>query len=179
MARTSNAIGYNRTKKQHYKRANFSGPAEKGVYAENYYNKNRRRIDKIIDAYKKKYPTNASNKLIFVDEMVYGGKNWGSARQAKEAIERKLVKLQGGDTDWYDAKHGANRSIFGDLRKMNNKKPVYVDYQFGDKDTDGFTVDGYYETSDPDIVIANITYFPTNDSPYELWEYQHKDEIGL
>ena len=99
--------------------------------------------------------------------------------QAKEAIERKLVKLQGDDTDWYDAKHGANRSIFGDLRKMNNKKPVYVDYQYGDKDTDGFTVDGYYETSDPDIVIANITYFPTNDSPYELWEYQHKDEIGL
>lgn len=179
MARSKTSVGYNRTKKQHYKYASFTAPAEKEVFARAYYNKNKKRIDRIIDAYKKSNNINATNDKIFVDEMVWGGKNWGSARQAKEAIERKLVKLQGGDTNWYDAKHGANRGIFGDLRKMNRKKPVYVDYQFGDKDQEGFTVDGYYETSDPDIVIANISYYPSNDSPYEIWEYKYKDEIGL
>lgn len=166
-----------------YKYQSIKGNTEKELFAKDYYKKHKKAIDKAIDLYRnsKNRPINKTNEEIFVSYMKYG-RDFGSAQQAKKAAERLTVELAGGDTDWYDAKHGANKKIFGDLRKLNKFKPTYIDYDFeyaGDQYTDKYAVTGYYDTTDPNIKIASKTIFPTDDSPYTIWEYVKASEIGL
>lgn len=182
MARKKNTLGYNRTKRQTYKRATYKGPTEKGLLAKEYYKKHQKRLDKALDIYRqgRVKDNSISNEKIFEDLIKYGARDFGSAKQAKEYLERTTVYLEGGDLDWYDAKHGSNKQIFGDLRKLNGHNPKYVDYDYEYSDSDGnYTIEGYYETSDPDIVIAKVWEDNGDGSPFSYWEYKYKDEIGL
>lgn len=182
MARKKNTLGYRRTKRGTYKRATYKGPAEKELLAQNYYQKHKKKLDKAIDIYRQGRISDntVSNEKIFTDLIKYGARDFGSAKQAKEYMERMTAYLEGGDEEWYDAKHGYNKEIFGDLRKLNRHSPVYVDYDYSYFDSEAsYTIEGYYETTNPNIVIARITQDNGDGSPFTYWEYRYKDEIGL
>ena len=162
-----------------YKYGSIKGTVEKENFLKDYYKKHKKAVDKAVENYKKSkgITTTISNEKLFVDKLKYG-RDWGSTKQARMAVERTIVSLNGEDAEWYDAKHGSNKQIFGDLRKLNKFKAKYTDYKFTDASGD-WGVEGYYETTNPDIVIANKTVYPSKDSPYSYWEYMKKDEIGL
>lgn len=157
----------------------IKGNVEKEIYLRDYYKKHQKVIDNAVQAYKarKNITKPISSEDLFVNELKYG-RDFGSTRQAKAAIERHLVYFRGEDENWYDAKHGSNSKILGDLRKLNKFKPKYNNYTYMDLSGD-WGVDGYYETNDPDIIIANKVVYPSDDSPYSYWEYMYKDKVGL
>ena len=149
--------------------------------AKSYYSQHQKRVDSAINKYRSKNnidPT-VSNEKIFTDSIKYSGRNFGSKKLAKEAIDRKIYELGGGDLDLYDAKHGGrNREDYGfsDLRKLNGK----LDGQFHDYKYTGadFDVEGYYKITGSDIIIAKIID-KSSGSPYGVWEYMNGLDIGV
>ena len=162
-----------------YKYGSINGPQEKEIYLKNYYAKHKKAIDAAISKYKerKNIPGNIDNEKLFVDRLKWG-RDFGSTRQAKAAIEKSILEFKGEDSNWYDAKHGSNKELYGDLRGLNGFKPKFVDYKYTDSSGD-WGIDGYYETNDPDIIIVNKIEYPSQDSPYSYWEYMTRDEAGL
>lgn len=167
--------------KGRFKNNELDSPAAKEEFAKKYYKQNQKRIDSAINKYRDRNnidPT-VSNEKIFTDSIKYSGRNFGSKKLAKEAIDRKLYEFGGGDLDVYDAKHGGrNREDFGfsDLRKLNGK----LDGQFHDYKYTGvdFDVEGYYKITGSDIIIAKIID-KSSGSPYGVWEYMNGLDIGV
>ena len=162
-----------------YKYGSINGNAEKEFYLKNYYKQHKATVDRAVEAYKKRknIPNNVSNEKLSVDRLKYG-RDFGSTKHAKMAVERSLIQMRGEDADWYDAKHGSNKKIYGDLRKLNKFKAKYTDYRYLDTSGD-WGIEGYYETNISNVVIAMKTVYPSEDSPYSYWEYMYKNEIGL
>ena len=178
-----------------FKKQKIFGTSQRKQFAEDYYKTHRKTVDAAVDEYRKNNNIDAeiakgklkpvSNEEIFVAEITYGThtRGWYSKKTANASVARKLYELRNGDTEWYDAYHGiANEEDFPqykDLRKFNNKKASYTDYEFGDPtDKDGQVV-GYYSFGDPNVVLARVFYKPSSDSPYETWELRNKYDIGL
>ena len=167
--------------KGRFKNNELDSPAAKEAFAKSYYNQHQKRIDSAINKYRSRNnidPT-VSNEKIFTDSIKYSGRNFGSKKLAKEAIDRKIYELNGGDLDLYDAKHGGrNREDFGfsDLRKLNGK----LDGQFHDYKYTGadFDVEGFYRITGSDIIIAKIID-KSSGSPYGVWEYMNGLDIGV
>ena len=167
--------------KGRFKNNELDSPAAKEAFAKSYYNQHQKRIDSAINKYRSRNnidPT-VSNEKIFTDSIKYSGRNFGSKKLAKEAIDRKIYELNGGDLDLYDAKHGGrNREDFGfsDLRKLNGK----LDGQFHDYKYTGadFDVEGFYRITGSDIIIAKIID-KSSGSPYSVWEYMNGLDIGV
>ena len=166
-------------KKQRFYYNSAKGPDEKKIVLENYYDKHQKSVNNAVEKYKqrKHIVTNKTNKQIFVDELKNTARDWGSARQAKEAIEKKLVEYRGGDIDWYEARHGYGKEDFGDLRKLNKFKPTYVQYDF--EISYDRNVVGYYTLPISGMKIAKVRYTNNGRSPVEHWEYLYNNEIGL
>lgn len=167
--------------KGRFKPNELDNPEAKEMFAKTYYQQHKKRVDAVINKYRDRQhiDSSISNEKIFADQLKYTGKNFGSKKTAKEAIQRKLYELGGGDLDVYDAKHGGrNREDFGfrDLRKLNGKlNGQYHDYQYKGSD---FEVEGYYTIAGSDVVIAKIIDMSSG-SPYEVWEYMDGKDIGL
>ena len=167
--------------KGRFKNNELDSPAAKEAFAKSYYNQHQKRIDSAINKYRSRNnidPT-VSNEKIFTDSIKYSGRNFGSKKLAKEAIDRKIYEFNGGDLDLYDAKHGGrNREDYGfsDLRKLNGK----LDGQFHDYKYTGadFEVEGYYRITGSDIIIAKIID-KSSGSPYGVWEYMNGLDIGV
>ena len=167
--------------KGRFKNNELDSPAAKELFAKGYYKQNQKRIDSAINKYRSRNnidPT-VSNEKIFTDSIKYSGRNFGSKKLAKEAIDRKIYELNGGDLDLYDAKHGGrNREDYGfkDLRKLNGRLDgQFHDYKYSGAD---FDVEGYYRIAGSDIVIAKIID-RSSGSPYSVWEYMKGTDIGL
>lgn len=167
--------------KGRFKNNELDSPAAKEAFAKIYYNQHQKRIDSAINKYRAANNIDASvpNEKIFTDSIKYSGRNFGSKKLAKEAIERKIYEFGGGDLDLYDAKHGGrNREDFGfkDLRKLNNR----LDGQFHDYKYTGvdFDVEGYYRIAGSDIIIAKIID-KSSGSPYSVWQYMNGLDIGV
>ena len=167
--------------KGRFKNNELDNPAAKEAFAKKYYNQNRKRVDSAINKYRSKnnIDPNVSNEKIFTDSIKYSGRNFGSKKLAKEAIDRKIYEFSGGDLDLYDAKHGGrNREDYGfsDLRKLNGK----LDGQFHDYKYTGadFDVEGYYRITGSDIIIAKIID-KSSGSPYGVWEYMNGLDLGV
>ena len=167
--------------KGRFKNNELDSPAAKEAFAKGYYKQNQKRIDSAINKYRSRNnidPT-VSNEKIFTDSIKYSGRNFGSKKLAKEAIERKIYEFGGGDLDLYDAKHGGrNRENFGfkDLRKLNGRLDgQFHDYKYSSAD---FDVEGYYKIAGSDVVIAKIID-KSSGSPYTVWEYMNGLDIGL
>ena len=167
--------------KGRFKNNELDSPAAKELFAKSYYNKHKKRVDSAINKYRSRnnIDPNVSNEKIFTDSIKYSGRNFGSKKLAKEAIDRKIYELGGGDLDLYDAKHGGrNREDYGfsDLRKLNGK----LDGQFHDYKYTGadFDVEGYYRITGSDIIIAKIID-RSSGSPYGVWEYMNGLDIGV
>ena len=167
--------------KGRFKNNELDSPAAKEEFAKKYYNQHQKRVDSAINKYRSKNnidPT-VSNEKIFTDSIKYSGRNFGSKKLAKEAIDRKIYEFSGGDLDLYDAKHGGrNREDYGfsDLRKLNGK----LDGQFHDYKYTGvdFDVEGFYKITGSDIIIAKIID-KSSGSPYGVWEYMNGLDIGV
>ena len=167
--------------KGRFKNNELDSPAAKEEFAKKYYNQHQKRVDSAINKYRSKNnidPT-VSNEKIFTDSIKYSGRNFGSKKLAKEAIDRKIYEFSGGDLDLYDAKHGGrNREDYGfsDLRKLNGK----LDGQFHDYKYTGvdFDVEGFYRITGSDIIIAKIID-KSSGSPYGVWEYMNGLDIGV
>ena len=167
--------------KGRFKNNELDSPAAKEEFAKKYYGQHQKRIDSAINKYRSRNnidPT-VSNEKIFTDSIKYSGRNFGSKKLAKEAIDRKIYEFSGGDLDLYDAKHGGrNREDYGfsDLRKLNGK----LDGQFHDYKYTGadFDVEGYYRITGSDIIIAKIID-KSSGSPYGVWEYMNGLDIGV
>lgn len=163
-----------------YTYGRIEGNVEKEIYLKNYYAKHKRAVDAAVNAFKKRknIPASKDNEKIFVDTLKYG-KDFGSSKQAKMAVERELTSMRGEDPQWYDAKHAYNaHDVYGDLRRLNKYKAKYNDYKYMDSSGD-WGIEGYYETNDPDIIIANKVVYPSEDSPYSYWEYMDRSKVGL
>ena len=167
--------------KGRFKNNELDNPAAKEAFAKGYYKQNQKRIDSAINKYRSRNnidPT-VSNEKIFTDSIKYSGRNFGSKKLAKEAIERKIYEFGGGDLDLYDAKHGGrNREDYGfkDLRKLNGRLDgQFHDYKYSGAD---FDVEGYYKIAGSDVVIAKIID-KSSGSPYTVWEYMNGLDIGL
>ena len=167
--------------KGRFKNNELDSPAAKEAFAKGYYSQHQKRIDSAINKYRSRnnIDPNVSNEKIFTDSIKYSGRNFGSKKLAKEAIDRKIYELGGGDLDLYDAKHGGrNREDYGfsDLRKLNGK----LDGQFHDYKYTGadFDVEGYYRITGSDIIIAKIID-RSSGSPYGVWEYMNGLDIGV
>ena len=167
--------------KGRFKNNELDSPEVKELFAKSYYKQHKERVDSAINKYRsrKNIDPTVSNEKIFTDSIKYSARNFGSKKLAKEAIERKIYEFGGGDLDLYDAKHGGrNREDFGfkDLRKLNGKLDgKFYDYKFTGVD---FDVEGYYEISGSDIVIAKIID-RSSGSPYSVWQYVNRLDIGL
>ena len=167
--------------KGRFKNNELDSPAAKEAFAKSYYSQHQKRIDSAINKYRSRNnidPT-VSNEKIFTDSIKYSGRNFGSKKLAKEAIDRKIYEFSGGDLDLYDAKHGGrNREDYGfsDLRKLNGK----LDGQFHDYKYTGvdFDVEGFYKITGSDIIIAKIID-KSSGSPYGVWEYMNGLDIGV
>ena len=167
--------------KGRFKNNELDNPAAKEEFAKKYYKQNKKRIDSAINKYRaaNNIDPSISNEKIFTDSIKYSGRNFGSKKLAKEAIDRKIYEFGGGDLDLYDAKHGGrNRENFGfkDLRKLNGR----LDGQFHDYKYSGanFDVEGYYKIAGSDTVIAKIID-RSSGSPYSVWEYMNGSDIGV
>ena len=167
--------------KGRFKNNELDSPAAKEAFAKSYYNQHQKRVDSAINKYRSRsnIDPNVSNEKIFTDSIKYSGRNFGSKKLAKEAIDRKIYEFSGGDLDLYDAKHGGrNREDFGfsDLRKLNGK----LDGQFHDYKYTGadFDVEGFYKITGSDIIIAKIID-KSSGSPYGVWEYMNGLDIGV
>ena len=167
--------------KGRFKNNELDSPAAKELFAKSYYNQHKKRVDSAINKYRSRNnidPT-VSNEKIFTDSIKYSGRNFGSKKLAKEAIERKIYEFNGGDLDLYDAKHGGrNRENFGfkDLRKLNNRLDgQFHDYKYSGAD---FDVEGYYKIAGSDTIIAKIID-KSSGSPYSVWEDMKGSDIGL
>ena len=167
--------------KGRFKNNELDSPAAKEAFAKGYYKQNQKRIDSAINKYRaaNNIDASVSNEKIFTDSVKYSARNYGSKKLAKEAIERKIYELGGGDLDLYDAKHGGrDREAFGfkDLRKLNGRLDgQYHDYKYTGLD---FDVEGYYRITGSDIIIAKIID-SSSGSPYGVWEYMNGLDIGV
>lgn len=167
--------------KGRFKNNELDSPAAKEAFAKNYYKQNQKRIDSAINKYRaaNNIDPTISNEKIFTDSIKYSGRNFGSKKLAKKAIERKIYEFGGGDLDLYDAKHGGRNSEdygFKDLRKLNGRLDgQFHDYKYSGAD---FDVEGYYRIAGSDIIIAKIID-RTDGSPYTVWQYMNGLDIGL
>lgn len=167
--------------KGRFKNNELDSPEAKELFAKKYYKQNQKRVDSAINKYRdaKNIDPTVSNEKIFTDSIKYSGRNFGSKKLAKEAIDRKLYEFGGGDLDVYDAKHGGrNREDFGfkDLRKLNGRLDgQFHDYKYTSAD---FDVEGYYRIAGSDIIIAKIID-KSSGSPYSVWEYMNGIDIGV
>ena len=167
--------------KGRFKNNELDNPAAKELFAKGFYKQNQKRIDSAINKYRaaNNIDPTVSNEKIFTDSIKYSGRNFGSKKLAKEAIERKIYEFGGGDLDLYDAKHGGrDREAFGfkDLRKLNNRLDgQYHDYKYTGLD---FDVEGYYRIIGSDIIIAKIID-RSSGSPYSVWQYMNGLDIGV
>lgn len=167
--------------KGQFKSNELDSPEAKKLFAEKYYNQHKKRVDAAINNYRKSHniAPSVTNEKIFTDTIKYSARNFGSKKSAKDYIQKKLFELNGGDLAVYEAKHGArNREDYGfsDLRKLNGRLDGnYHDYKYSEPD---FEVEGYYEIKGSDVVIAKIID-KSSGSPYEVWEFKNRDEIGL
>ena len=164
-----------------FKKNKLDSPEAKEAFAKKYYNQHQERVDSAINKYRSKnnIDPNISNEKIFTDSIKYSGRNFGSKKLAKEAIDRKIYEFGGGDLDVYNAKHGGrNREDFGfkDLRKLNRRLDgQFHDYKYTGED---FDVEGYYKITGSDIIIAKIID-KSSGSPYGVWEYMNGLDIGV
>lgn len=174
-----------------FKKTRVFTQQQKEDFARRYYKSHQAAVDKAAEAYKAKKiklgemnpDVQVSNEKIFSDLFVLGEKGWYSAKTAGKAASKILYEMSGKNMEWYEAYHeywNTNQyPKYNDLRKFNNKKANYIDYEFGNEADEEGKVLGYFDFGDPALIIAKVFYKPTDSSPVEVWEMRSKIDIGV
>lgn len=156
----------------------------KREYLEHYYDTHKKTIDNAIAIYKTRHSSSQSAKEMFVNRLFYG-KDWNSAKKAKEVIDREIHLLRGGDVDEWEARHLDNfrPSYYKRQRRLDSKfEKGFNEYDYSSEDSiSRFDIQGYYNLKGKSsyVIAKVIRYWGDDDSPYETWEWKKKDEIGL
>ena len=146
-------------------------------YAEGYYDKHQKTIDKILDG-----KTARNKKDVFVDmvEDLYGQNRskYNSKSNLSEGIQGIINELQGIDPNINKIKREAlNREEagFGDLRKLNKRLSGQEIAYNGPNN-----IVGYFDIKNSDYVIVHkLDYTFSATSPTDIYEYETRTNAGL
>lgn len=146
-------------------------------YAEGYYDKHQKSIDKILAG-----RTNRNKKDVFVDlvEDLFdqNRSKYNNKKNLNSGIRGIIDELQGIDPRLNEIKREAlNREEagFSDLRKLNKR----VSSQEIEYDGPNGIV-GYYDIKDSDYVIVHrLDYTFSSKSPENVYEYELRVNVGL
>lgn len=146
-------------------------------YAEGYYDKHQKSIDKILAG-----RTNRNKKDVFVDlvEDLFdqNRSKYNNKKNLNSGIRSVIDELQGIDPRLNEIKREAlNREEagFSDLRKLNKR----VSSQEIEYDGPNGIV-GYYDIKDSDYVIVHrLDYTFSSKSPENVYEYELRVNVGL
>lgn len=146
-------------------------------YAEGYYDKHQKSIDKILAG-----RTNRNKKDVFVDliEDLFdqNRSKYNNKKNLNAGIRGVIDELQGIDPRLNEIKREAlNREEagFSDLRKLNKRLSDQEIPYNGPND-----IVGYYDIKDSDYVIVHrLDYTFSTKSPENVYEYELRVNIGL
>lgn len=146
-------------------------------YAEGYYDKHQRSIDKILAG-----RTNRNKKDVFVDlvEDLFdqNRSKYNNKKNLNSGIRSVIDELQGIDPRLNEIKREAlNREEagFSDLRKLNKRVSSQEIPYDGPND-----IVGYYDIKDSDYVIVHrLDYTFSSKSPENVYEYELRVNVGL
>ena len=146
-------------------------------YAEGYYDKHQKSIDKILAG-----RTNRNKKDVFVDlvEDLFdqNRSKYNNKKNLNSGIRSVIDELQGIDPRLNEIKREAlNREEagFSDLRKLNKR----ISSQEIEYDGPNGIV-GYYDIKDSDYVIVHrLDYTFSSKSPENVYEYELRVNVGL
>ena len=166
--------------------------------ARQYYQDHKKSLDKYIPSVPGK-----TKEDIFVDIFKYGISNdnhsfvdilsrSNSKKAWKDKIDKAVAYLKGHNLSAWEAKKfatGGEAYGFKDKRKLTMKRfdlnqqeqQYYYDNGLSQKDPNFFSVEGYFEIANSDVVIARV-YRPNEfaeGSPILSWEFFRRSEIGL
>lgn len=146
-------------------------------YAESYYDRHQKTIDKLLDG-----KTNKNKKAQFVDfiEDLFNQNRskYNSKKNLNAGIRSVIDELQGNDPRLNEIKRNAlNREEagFGDLRKLNKKvKGQEIAYDGPNN------IVGYFDIKGTDyVIIHRLDYTFSTKSPEDVYEYETKINAGL
>lgn len=146
-------------------------------YAEDYYNRHQKSIDKILAG-----RTNRNKKDVFVDlvEDLFdqNRSKYNNKKNLNSGIRSVIDELQGIDPRLNEIKREAlnrDEAGFSDLRKLNKR----VSSQEIEYDGPNGIV-GYYDIKDSDYVIVHrLDYTFSSKSPENVYEYELRVNVGL
>lgn len=146
-------------------------------YADSYYDKHKKTIDKILDG-----RTNRNKKDVFIDlvEDLFGQNRskYNNKSNLSEGIQGILNELQGIDPRLNKIKREAlnrEQAGFGDLRKLN-KRVSNQEIPYSGPDD----IIGYFDIKNSDYVIVHkLDYTFSSTSPTDIYEYETRTNAGL
>ena len=146
-------------------------------YAEAYYNKHKKAIDKLLDG-----QTNRNKKDVFVEfiEDLYdqNRSKYNSKKNLNKGIKSVINELKGNDPRLDEIKREAlyrEEAGFSDLRKLNGK---LSGQEIAYDGPDGII--GYFDIKDSDYVIVHkLDYTFSTKSPEDIYEYETRTNAGL
>lgn len=146
-------------------------------YAESYYNKHKKSIDKLLEG-----KTTRNKKEVFTDiiEDLFdqNRSKYNNVKNLNKGIKSVVNELQGNDPRLDEIKREAlfrEEAGFGDLRKLNKKlsgQEISYDGPNG--------IVGYFNILGSDYVIVHrLSYAFSSDSPEDVYEYELRVNAGL
>lgn len=146
-------------------------------YAEDYYDKHQRSIDKILAG-----RTDRNKKDVFVDVVEdlfdQNRSKYNSKKNLNAGIRSVIDELQGIDPRLSEIKREAlNREEagFGDLRKLNKRVSSQEIAYDGPNN-----IVGYFDIKNSDYVIVHrLDYTFSSKSPQDIYEYETRTNAGL
>lgn len=153
-------------------------------YAEAYYNKHKKAIDKLLTKAIDKLliKANRNKKDVFVDfvEDLYdqNRSKYNSKKNLNKGIKSVINELKGNDPRLDEIKREAlyrEEAGFSDLRKLNGKlsgQEIAYDGPNG--------IIGYFDIKDSDyVIIHRLDYTFSTKSPEDIYEYETRTNAGL
>ena len=152
------------------------------AYAENYYDKHQKNIDRLLDG-----RTTRNKKDVFIDLVddlfQQNGVKYNSKKNLNAGIRSIIDELQGIDPRLNEIKRDAlNREEagFSDLRKLNKRvSPQEIPYD-GPNNIVGYYDIKYDDIKDSNYVIVHkLDYTYSSKSPTNIYEYMTRANAGL
>lgn len=144
-------------------------------YAQAYYDKHKKSIDKLIN-------TSRDKKEVFTDMVEdlfdQNRSKYNNKKNLNKGIKSIINELQGNDPRIDEIKREAlfrEEAGFGDLRKLNKKlsgQEIAYDGPNG--------IVGYFDIADSDyVIIHRLDYTFSTNSPEDIYEYETRTNAGL
>lgn len=152
-------------------------PVNSEVYAEQYYYKNKAKIQKIMP-----YIEDVNDFKAAVELDMFAPKTFSSKTIAKQKMDDFLKEKSGVDMTKIKAKRQAfevNGEEFGftKIQQLNKKIGDFNEASISISDTE--TVTGYYDIkNDNNVILASVLINEPGESPYEIYKFVSRSYLG-